>query len=224
MKFDRESAVRIGVGLFAILGPGFVLFTAAGRFDIPRFWAYLAVLGGSTITILAIISRDLLDERIQPKSGGVDRHLRWLNVVTLSVTLAVAGLDVGRFHWSDTIPEWLSWTGLGLMLAAFSIGVSAVLINRFFSPVVRIQSERGHVVVDRGPYAWVRHPGYACWLIGMPASALLLGSWSAGVLFVIPISLLIRRMLIEDRFLHENLPGYAAYAARVRWRLIPFIY
>lgn len=224
MQPERSVLVRVCVVLFAVFGPGLVLFTAAGRLDVPEFWAYLAILALSTGTILTVISPDLLDERIRPGSGGVDRNLRWLNVVTLSITLAIAGADVGRYHWSDNIPTWLRWSGLGLMLAAFPMGVSAVLTNRFFSPVVRIQSERGHVVVDRGPYAWVRHPGYACWLVGMPGSGLLLGSWLAAALFIFPMALLLRRTAIEDRYLHEHLPGYRDYAARVRWRLVPWVY
>jgi protein-S-isoprenylcysteine O-methyltransferase Ste14 len=102
--------------------------------------------------------------------------------------------------------------------------VYAMSVNRFFSSVVRIQNDRGHHVVDSGPYAYVRHPGYTGMLLFGATLPLALGSWwaflpgSAIVLFGF------RRLWIEDRFLAANLPGYRDYAARVRYRLLPGIW
>jgi protein-S-isoprenylcysteine O-methyltransferase Ste14 len=96
--------------------------------------------------------------------------------------------------------------------------------NRFFSPVVRVQSERGHRVIDVGPYARMRHPGYLGMAVFAPMAALALGSWWALVPAGLYTTLILRRAAVEDRFLHGHLPGYAEYAARVRFRILPGIW
>lgn len=96
--------------------------------------------------------------------------------------------------------------------------------NRFFSAVVRIQDDRGHRVVDSGPYAVVRHPGYAGMIVGIPASGLALGSWVGCAIALGYSALILRRVSFEDRFLQRNLAGYTDYAARVRSRVIPGVW
>ena len=97
-------------------------------------------------------------------------------------------------------------------------------VNRFFSPVVRIQTERGHHLITAGPYRYVRHPGYAGLLVGMPCSALALGSWLSGIPLLLICLFTIRRAVVEDRFLLENLDGYEAYAQTVPYRLVPCVW
>jgi protein-S-isoprenylcysteine O-methyltransferase Ste14 len=89
---------------------------------------------------------------------------------------------------------------------------------------VRVQDDRGHRVIDSGPYSVVRHPGYAGMLLGMPFSGLALGSWLAAGIGLVLSALIFRRVLFEDAFLKKNLTGYAAYADRVRHRLIPGVW
>jgi protein-S-isoprenylcysteine O-methyltransferase Ste14 len=99
-----------------------------------------------------------------------------------------------------------------------------VIENRFFSSVVRIQTDRGHVVCDTGPYRFVRHPGYAGIIFPLFGIVLALGSiWTLIPAAVASIITVIRTVL-EDRTLQEELPGYRDYARRVRYRLIPGIY
>jgi protein-S-isoprenylcysteine O-methyltransferase Ste14 len=100
----------------------------------------------------------------------------------------------------------------------------AMLSNRFFSAVVRIQRDRGHRVVDRGPYAHVRHPGYAGMMAVAPLSGLALGSWVSVGLALLYSALILRRVFFEDSFLRRNLEGYEAYTERVRYRLVPGIF
>lgn len=218
----RLSDLRhiIAVAVF----PGLILFGFAGRIDLPRFWAWLAVPVVAVAIMFAIIDRGLLEERLRPKPGGVDRGFRFMNLAAALAHMIIAGVDVGRWHFSDTIPAWLGWTGLAFMLAMLVPSLQAVAVNRFFSPVVRVQAERGHVVIDRGPYRFVRHPAYASWLFGMPAGGLLLGSWLALAVLLVPVILTIRRAAIEDAYLQANLPGYAEYATRVRYRLLPGVW
>ena len=201
-----------------------VLFGCAGRFDLPIFWAYVGVFSVLLVPVaLTVYDPDLAKERLRPGVGGKD----WLFVVgRLFVPghLAVAGLDVGRFHWSDTVPIGVQIAGLVGFAASFGFILWAVAVNRFFSPVVRIQKERGHHVITEGPYRYVRHPAYAAMIVGFPLSALALGSWwsllPAGAFAL----LVIRRTALEDRILRKELEGYAGYAEQVRYRLVPGIW
>jgi protein-S-isoprenylcysteine O-methyltransferase Ste14 len=93
--------------------------------------------------------------------------------------------------------------------------------NRFFSPVVRVQTERGHRVIDGGPYGSIRHPGYLGMIVSVMCSGLVLGSWLGFALAALYAALILRRVFFEDAFLKANLAGYPDYARRVPYRLIP---
>lgn len=102
--------------------------------------------------------------------------------------------------------------------------VWAVTVNRFFSGVVRVQTDRGQYVVTTGPYRWLRHPGYLGMVVGYPMLVLAIGSWWGFVLAAACVPLVIRRLRLEDRYLEAHLPGYREYAARVPKRLIPGVW
>jgi len=198
-----------------------LLFGSAGRLDLPWFWAYVAVICGVGIVLVSINDPGLARERTRPGPGGIDRNLRAIVAPMVLVHYVVAGLDVGRFHWSPRLPSVLQTAGLVGVAAGLSFIAWAIATNTFFSPVVRIQEERGHRLITTGPYAHVRHPGYLGMVLAFLASGPALGSlWSmlpvAGYIFMV-----LRRARLEDRFLHENLAGYSDYARRVRYRLIP---
>jgi protein-S-isoprenylcysteine O-methyltransferase Ste14 len=109
--------------------------------------------------------------------------------------------------------------------AGFGLALWAMVVNRFFSSVVRIQTDRGQHVIDTGPYAIIRHPGYLAGIVIMIASGIALGSWLAELLIVVcSLPFLIYRAITEDRVLQAELPGYRDYAARVRWRLVPGVW
>jgi protein-S-isoprenylcysteine O-methyltransferase Ste14 len=97
-------------------------------------------------------------------------------------------------------------------------------VNRFFSPVARIQPERGHRAIGPGPYRYVRHPGYAGGLLAMLCGGVALGSWYS-LIPMLPVALLtLRRTVLEDRLLRAELAGYEAYACRVASRLLPGVW
>ena len=100
----------------------------------------------------------------------------------------------------------------------------ALAENRFFSSVVRIQTDRGHVVCDTGPYRIMRHPGYAGNILPLLGIVLALGSLWTIIPAVVALVIAIVRTALEDQTLQEELPGYREYAQRVRYRLLPGIY
>jgi protein-S-isoprenylcysteine O-methyltransferase Ste14 len=166
---------------------------------------------------------DLARERFRPPEPGADRlPLRAVRLVALA-HLIVGALDAGRFHWSS-VPASLRIAGIAGMALSCLLVFNAMLTNRFFSPVVRIQKERGHHLVDTGPYGIVRHPGYAGMILMAPFSGLALGSWVSLWLALVYSGLIVRRVLFEDAFLRGNLAGYDAYASRVRYRLVPGVF
>jgi len=210
-------ATRIPIGLAILLG---VLFGSAGRWDVPQFWAYIALLVGVMIAAVCLMDSGLMRERVRPGAGGTDRNLRWLIVPFFFGHLVIAGLDAGRYGWSGPVPSAVPIAGLIGVGLSMALSIWSAHVNRFFSPVVRIQSERGHCVITSGPYRFVRHPGYAAALVMTLCQGPALGSyWS--ILPLIPgVAMIFRRTIIEDRYLHANLQGYAEYAQKVRWRLV----
>ena len=113
---------------------------------------------------------------------------------------------------------------LALILAGYAFGTWVLLENRFFSGMVRIQRDRGHQVVSSGPYAWMRHPGYAGAIRTYLATPILLKALWAYVPVALLTAALVARTGLEDRWLQEQLEGYAEYAQRVRYRLLPGIW
>ena len=110
------------------------------------------------------------------------------------------------------------------MLGSFAMMVRVFRENTFLTAEVRIQDERGHKVISTGPYAVVRHPLYSAVLIYLPSTALLLGSWWGLASSFLLSGGLAFRTAMEDRELRRGLEGYTQYAARVRYRLIPFVW
>lgn len=153
-----------------------------------------------------------------------DRVLAPLMAISLTFPIIiVAGLD-HRFGWSAAFPLGLNLLGILLIGTGYAIGVWAIVENRFFSSMVRIQTDRGHGVCDSGPYRLLRHPGYAGNILALPGIVLALSSVWAVIPAVFAVVIAVLRTALEDRTLQEELPGYQAYARRVRYRLLPPIY
>jgi protein-S-isoprenylcysteine O-methyltransferase Ste14 len=208
--------------IFLILA-AVALFAAAGTIAILGLWLYLAILAAIIVVSLLALDPGLLRERMRPGGQRPPLALRLFTIV-MFLHWIVAGLDRGRFHWSDGVPSWIQAIGLTTLAAGYALCFWAMAVNRFFSSVVRIQSDRGQHVVPSGPYACVRHPGYLSGIVIILASGLALGSWLAALLVISSLPFLLYRAITEDRVLQEELPGYADYAGRVRWRLVPGIW
>ena len=153
-----------------------------------------------------------------------DKVLAPLMAVSIGYPMVfVAGLD-HRYNWSSEFPLWLIVMGLILISLGYAFAAWALAENRFFSGVVRIQTDRGHVVCDSGPYRFVRHPGYAGNILALFGIVLALGSVWALIPAAVASIIAVIRTVLEDQTLQEELPGYRDYARRVRYRLIPWIY
>ena len=197
------------------------LFASAGTFGIAVFWIYLAILAAIFVASFLWLDPDLARERMRPGGKKPPLALQLFSGVMV-LHWIIAGLDRGLFHWSDTLPLWLQALGLLALAGSYAFCIWAMHVNRFFSSVVRIQTDRGQHVVTTGPYAVIRHPGYLAGIVVMLASGIALGSWiAAAFLAITTLPFLLYRAITEDRILQAELPGYRDYAQRVRWRLIP---
>lgn len=153
-----------------------------------------------------------------------DKVLAPLMAVSISYPLViVAGLD-HRYNWSPEFPLWLSVAGFIFIAFGYAFATWALVENRFFYSVVRIQKDRGHEVCDTGPYRFVRHPGYAGNMLAVFGIALALGSVWTLIPAVVATIITVIRTVLEDQTLQEELPGYPDYAKRTPYRLIPGVF
>lgn len=200
-----------------------VIFVSAGRADLPMVWGVLGVLGIFVVLTFTSIDPALMRERLRPGAGNRDRLTRPVTLVLMLGHWIIAGLDVGRFHWSP-IPSEVQLVGLIGYAVAMAGAFWAVRANPFYSSAVRLQRDRGQRAITGGPYRFVRHPGYAATVLAMVCGGLALGSWIAMLPVLAVIAIFVRRTLVEDRMLHDGLAGYADYANRVRYRLVAGVF
>jgi protein-S-isoprenylcysteine O-methyltransferase Ste14 len=219
-----RRAHYIAVGIASGAAVGSVLFALAGRLDLPWLWAYTGAFTLVMASWMALIDRDLLKERLHPGPGAVDRRVIVPMKLLVVVHLVIAAADIGRLHWSDTVPAALHAAGLAGYLAGVGLATWAMVVNPFFSEVVRLQADRGHVLITAGPYRLLRHPGYTGMCLWVLCSTLAHGSWLSGLPALLFGLLILRRTAIEDQFLWQHLDGYADYLDRVRWRLLPGVW
>jgi protein-S-isoprenylcysteine O-methyltransferase Ste14 len=208
-----------------------ILFVCGWDLGWWQAWVFSLLIAAAGIGGRAWAERrhpGLMAERVHllkaPDVKPWDKVLCPLMGASISFPLVVvAGLD-HRFGWSPVDPTWLNVLGLILIGLGYAFAVWALVENRFFSSMVRIQTDRGHVVCDTGPYRLVRHPGYAGNILALPGIVLALGSVWTLVPVAIALIVIVIRTALEDRTLQAELSGYRDYTRRVRYRLIPGIY
>lgn len=199
------------------------LFLAAGTTHIPMLRAYLVVFLVMLLVTMLAVDPGLAHERAHPQAGGQDGRSRFGAGFLFLVTVGFAAMDVGRLHQSDAVPIPVSMIALAVFAAALGLQVWAMIVNPFFSPVIRIQAERGHHVITCGPYRWLRHPGYLAMIIAIPASALAIGSRLALVPAAGFCLIIMRRARWEDKLLKDELAGYMDYMRRVPSGFFPHV-
>ncbi len=224
----RARTLLIGIlvkGIVDVAILGGALFGIAGRVDWPAAWLVMLLFTGHLVLSGWWLFRhdpELLKERLTTASNvtRLDRRIARGSRILLLIFLATAALDAGRFGWS-AMPVAVRAIGTAAVVAAIAVIWWCGAANHFLSDKTRIQSERGHTVVQHGPYRFVRHPLYASRIVLIIGTALTLGSWIALLPAVLNALLLILRTSSEDRMLMTELPGYPKYAKHVPERLVP---
>ncbi|MBI2907372.1 MAG: isoprenylcysteine carboxylmethyltransferase family protein [Chloroflexi bacterium] len=208
-----------------MMAPAFLL---AGRLDYWQLWVFTGLmLLTMAVSFVAFRRRaDLVSERLYPGPGVKAWDKVWMALYLLSfvATFVIASLDAGRFGWTKELPVPAYLVSYAVLILASSLIGWAMWTNPFFAAVVRIQTDRGQVVIQSGPYRLVRHPGYV--------GGILLGlslPWTLGSLWALaPGSLgtvlVVVRTYLEDVTLQRELPGYSDYVKKVRYRLLPGVW
>lgn len=219
------------LGLVSLVGLPLSLFLSAGKWNWREGWIYIGLTLLSTLVSRLLMAKKnpgLAAERAQslsaPNVKGWDKWLMpYVAVFGPLFVFIIAGLNE-RFGWNPQVPLWLKLCGIPLILAGVAIATWAMIVNRFFSGTVRIQTERGHQVVTSGPYHFVRHPGYLGGVISYLAMPLILGSVWAFIPAGVGILVTALRAWLEDKTLQKELPGYREYTSKTTKRLIPGIW
>ena len=210
-----------------VVALGALLFASAGTLHWPAAWVFLAVsatLGPACGLWLAKTDPALLAERLRPtfqvgSSSTTSAAVMLIFVLAILIWLVAIGLD--RRAQASHVPLVLQALGLALYLLSTAFIMWVFRENSFAAPVVKVQAARHHHVISSGPYAFVRHPMYSGIMLFFAGVPLLLGSWWGVAIAPVFAVLFAIRARIEERALVEGLPGYADYAARVRYRLVP---
>ena len=221
----RKRLVQIG---FLVLIQAVVLFASVWKWDWWNAWVYLG-LYLAFIAVNAIVllpgHKELVEERSQIGEGakGWDKVIGIITGIGGFAILILAGLDE-RFGWPGGIRIEVQIAAFILLALSYALFAWAMVSNKFFSTIVRIQKERGHTVQTGGPYRFVRHPGYASLLVSYLSIPAALGSLWAFLSAILLVVNLFVRTVLEDRTLQNELEGYKEYAGRVRYRLIPGVW
>jgi protein-S-isoprenylcysteine O-methyltransferase Ste14 len=204
-----------------------LLFASAGTIDWPRAWWFMAAFVVAILVAVAVLYRMNPEifaarSRIQPGTKLWDYIFITLVIGGMTLILPVAGFDK-RFGGADA-PDWVVVVGYVLFVISFIGQTWPQAVNRHFEPGVRIQEDRGQTVIDTGPYAYVRHPGYISGSLLALSIALVLGSWWALLPVAVVIVGLAVRTVFEERTLRAELAGYTDYTRRVKWRWVPGVW
>ncbi len=217
------ASLLLGIGLFLPL-----VFWPAGTWQWTQGWLYVGLIVFNFLLnfgYLWRVNRELIEYRMALGAGTKRWDIIWAAVFgpLFMSTYIVAGFDAVRFAWSEMSMAWW-WLGFALHVSGAWLFGWSMGVNPFFEKTVRIQTERGHRVIDTGPYGFVRHPGYLGFIGWGMAIPFLLGSWWALLPAMLCVAGIAVRTALEDMTLREELAGYQAYTARVRYRLIPGIW
>jgi protein-S-isoprenylcysteine O-methyltransferase Ste14 len=208
---------------------GAILFLSAGSMRFWEAWFLLSLQAGFwTFFLIEFLRRDpqLLERRLKGKETEPEQ--KWFQRLWSGLTivgLALVGLDF-RFGWTrrtlGPIPVALVLTAQVFVVMGYWFIYWVMRTNAFAGSTIRVEAEQ--TVIDRGPYALVRHPMYLGLIVTMLAVPVALGSYVTVPLFVLLVPTLIFRLVHEERTLRQHLRGYAQYCVRTPYRLVPWIW
>ncbi len=226
MVNTRFLVAQIAILFLAI---ALVLFLPAGTITWLAGWIFLVLFFVFVVAVTSWLYRHspgLLQERMtvfKPDQEAWDKVLYTLMEILFFVWLGLMPLDAVRYRWSH-MSVWFQVVGAIILLCSFYLFFLAFRENPFLSSAVRIQKERGQVVISTGPYHYVRHPMYSAFIPFVFGTSLLLGSWYGFFLGPIILVIVARRAVLEERILRKELVGYDIYMKQVRFRLIPHVW
>ncbi|HEY4325774.1 MAG TPA: isoprenylcysteine carboxylmethyltransferase family protein [Mucilaginibacter sp.] len=203
------------------------IFFLAGTIHYWQAWVFLSVFLLSSFAITVYLMKNdpqLLERRVSAGPGSEKEKSQKIIQALASVAfLAVIVFPAAdhRLSWSS-VPLFVVVIGNILIVAGFYIVFLVFKENTFTSAIIEVSDEQ--TIISTGPYAIVRHPMYIGALVLLLGTPIALGSWW-GLITIVPISaVIVWRLVDEEEFLLENLPGYQQYQQKVRYRLLPFIW
>lgn len=233
LKKDKKSITKDEI--HALIDPykwlilmTIIFFISAGRIDIPRAWLFFSILLiGSMVGSVLVwkFNREVLKHRVDIPKDTKSWDKLFLPIyffLTLVITPVIAGLDVGRFYWSNLNISFMI-IGIIIIIISYILILWSMAVNLHFEGTARIQKDREHQVIRTGPYKMIRHPGYLGMIFGQIALPFIIGSFFALIPAGIAIVAIIIRTFLEDKMLQNELDGYSEYAKKVKYRLFPGI-
>lgn len=221
MKLVVEALTKFSCGLLMV---GLLIFLPAGTLSYTYGWLLIGLLFGPMLIagfVMLAKSPDFLKKRLDAKEKqGTQKGVVAFSGLMFIAGFVVAGLDF-RFGWSR-MPTWVVITASVLFLAAYGLYAEVMRENAYLSRTVKVKE--GQTVVDTGLYGIVRHPMYMATILLFLMIPLVLGSWYGLIAFAFYPAIIIVRLKDEENLLTRELPGYAAYKQKVKYRIIPFIW
>ena len=221
IKLFLTAMAKFALGVVLL---GVLLFWPAGTMAYPQGWLLMGILFIPMFLaglVMMAKNPDLLRSRLNAKEKRGEQSL----VVKLSGLMFLTGFILAglsfRFVWW-MLPQWVSILGAVLFLTSYALYAEVLRENTWLSRTIEVQE--GQTVVSTGLYGIVRHPMYAATLVLFLSMPLVLGSVWCLLVFLAYPAIVSKRLLDEERFLVEELPGYGEYMKKVKWRLVPFVW
>lgn len=221
MKLLLSALTKVTLGILLV---GALIFLPAGTLAYAKGWLLMGLLFVPMLIagfVMLFKAPALLERRLDAREKQAEQKA----VVAVSGLMFVggfvaAGLDY-RFGWSR-MPLAVTVAASALFLAAYGLYAEVLRENAYLSRTVKV--EEGQTVISTGLYGVVRHPMYAATILLFLMMPLVLGSWYALIIFLIYPAVIVVRMQGEEKLLSKELPGYAQYREKVKYKLIPFIW
>jgi len=221
MRLLAEAFIKFTCGLFLV---GLLIFLPAGTFCYTYGWLLVGLLFVPML-IAGFVMLNKSPEFLKKRLDAKEKQTAQKGVVAFSGLIFIAGFVVAgldfRFGWS-TMPIWVVITASVLFLTAYALYAEVMRENAYLSRTIKV--EQGQTVVDTGMYGIVRHPMYAVTVLLFLMIPLVLGSWYALIAFGFYPAVIVVRLKDEEDLLTRELPGYAEYKQKVKYRIIPFVW
>lgn len=216
-----QAMAKFFAGLLFVAVP---LFVSAGTLRWPQAWLLLGILFVPMFAagiLMMLKNPALLEKRLHGREEqGEQRTVIAVSGVMFLSAFIVAGLNF-RFRWT-ALPSWVSWAAAAVFLLGYGLYAEVLRENTYLSRTVEVQQDQK--VIDTGLYGVVRHPMYMATLLLFLSMPLVLGSLPSFVILLIYPALIVKRIRNEEQVLTQGLEGYRAYKARVKYRMIPFLW